>query len=128
MNPKLIFLGRLSREYILPVEGAPILDRAGGSPLYAAGASAIWEQEIGLLSPSKDLGGRRVYTLADLQLLFRIKYLIQERKFTVEGAAQRLLEEMGGESADAKARIHGVRAELLRLLDKIRGDRADTLK
>lgn len=87
-----------------------------------------WEQEIGILSPSKDLGGRRSYTIADFQLLFRIKYLVQERKFTVEGAAERLIEEMNGESADAKALVHAVRAELLRLLDKIRRDSADTLK
>ncbi|MBU8913707.1 MAG: MerR family transcriptional regulator [Spirochaetales bacterium] len=87
-----------------------------------------WEQEIGVLSPSKDLGGRRIYTLADLQLLFRIKYLVQERKFTVEGAAQRLIEEVDGESADAKAQVHAVRAELLRLLDKIHRESADTLK
>jgi DNA-binding transcriptional MerR regulator len=87
-----------------------------------------WEQEIGILSPSKDMGGRRIYTLSDLQLLFRIKYLVQERKFTVEGAAQRLLEEVNGKSADAKAKVHAVRAELLRLLDKIRRDSADTLK
>ena len=87
-----------------------------------------WEQEIGILSPSKDLGGRRIYTLADLQLLFRIKFLVQERKFTVEGAAQVLLNEVDGESADAKAQVHAVRAELLRLLDKIRHDSADTVK
>ena len=36
-----------------------------------------WEQEIGILSPSKDLAGRRIYTLGDFQLLFRIKYLVQ---------------------------------------------------
>ena len=87
-----------------------------------------WEQEIGILSQSKDLGGRRIYTLADLQLLFRIKFLVQERKFTVEGAAQVLLNEVDGESADAKAQVHAVRAELLRLLDKIRHDSADTVK
>lgn len=87
-----------------------------------------WEQEIGALSPSKDFGGRRSYSAADLQLLFRIKYLIQERKFTVEGAAKQLLDEVGRESADARARVHAVRAELLRLLDKIRHRGADTGK
>jgi sugar/nucleoside kinase (ribokinase family) len=50
MIPSLIFAGRLDREYILPVEGAPILDRPGGSPLYAAGAAAVWEKEIGLVA------------------------------------------------------------------------------
>jgi DNA-binding transcriptional MerR regulator len=90
-----------------------------------------WEKEIGILSPGKDRGGRRTYTLADMQLLFRIKYLVYERKFTVPGAAARLLEEAGGHAADAKARIHAVRAELLQALDRVRSskveaDHADT--
>ena len=50
MIPTLLFAGRLNREYILPLEGAPILDRAGGSPLYAAGVATIWEKEIALLA------------------------------------------------------------------------------
>ena len=50
MIPNLLFAGRLNREYILPVEGTPILDRAGGSPLYAAGAAATWGKEIALLA------------------------------------------------------------------------------
>ena len=50
MIPSLLFAGRLNREYILPVEGAPILDRAGGSPLYAAGSALVWEKEIALLA------------------------------------------------------------------------------
>ncbi len=50
MPPRLLFAGRLNREYILPLEGTPILNRAGGSPLYAAGAAAVWEKEIALLA------------------------------------------------------------------------------
>lgn len=50
MIPTLLFVGRLNREYILPAEGAPILDRPGGSPLYAAGAAALWERDIALLA------------------------------------------------------------------------------
>jgi len=50
MTPSLLFLGRLDREYILPIEGAPILDRPGGSPLYAAGAATLWAQETGLVA------------------------------------------------------------------------------
>jgi DNA-binding transcriptional MerR regulator len=85
-----------------------------------------WEQEIGILSPSKDLGGRRVYSEADLQLLFRIKYLVYEKKYTVKGAARQIIEEAQGESADTKARIHAVRGELLELLGKLRRHDADT--
>ncbi|MBC8335027.1 MAG: carbohydrate kinase family protein [Anaerolineales bacterium] len=50
MIPKLLFAGRLAREYILLPEGAPILDRPGGSPLYAAGAASIWDKDIAILA------------------------------------------------------------------------------
>jgi sugar/nucleoside kinase (ribokinase family) len=50
MIPTLLFAGRLNREYILPVEGAPVFDRAGGSPLYAAGGASLWAQNIAVLA------------------------------------------------------------------------------
>jgi DNA-binding transcriptional MerR regulator len=80
-----------------------------------------WEQEIGILSPSKDLNGRRTYTRSDVQLLARIKYLVQEKKFTVQGAAQQILLERSDSQADTRASIHEVRGELLDVLGKIRG-------
>ena len=84
-----------------------------------------WEQEIGILSPEKDISGRRVFSSGDLQLLFRIKYLVQRRRYTVEGAAQKLLEELGGDQANAKAKIHAARSELIGLLEKMHERRAD---
>lgn len=50
MIPTLLFAGRLNREYILPVDGAPVLDHAGGNPLYAAGAATLWDEKIALLA------------------------------------------------------------------------------
>jgi DNA-binding transcriptional MerR regulator len=85
-----------------------------------------WEQEIGILTPSKDHGGRRVYTMSDLQLLARIRHLVQERHYTVRGAADRILEERSDEHADTRAEISAVRAELMQLLEKVRGPHADT--
>ncbi|TFH04790.1 MAG: MerR family transcriptional regulator [Spirochaetales bacterium] len=85
-----------------------------------------WEQEIGILSPLKDKGGRRVYSGADLQLLFRIKYLIYEKKYTVKGAAQQIIQEASGSNADSKAQIHAARGELLGVLSRIRRHNADT--
>ena len=79
-----------------------------------------WEQEIGMLSPSKNLAGRRTYSISDLQLLFRIKHLVQERRYTVQGAAQQILDERSGSRADARARINSVRGELIELLDRLR--------
>ncbi len=79
-----------------------------------------WEQEIGMLSPTKNLSGRRTYSISDLQLLFRIKHLVQERRYTVGGAAQQILDERSGLRADARARINSVRGELIGLLDRLR--------
>ncbi len=84
-----------------------------------------WEQEISLLSPSKDVTGRRTYTSMDLQLMLRIKHLVQTRKYTVQGAELRIIDESAGAAADAKARIRIVRHELLEVLCKVRKLRAD---
>ncbi len=48
--PSYLFLGQLNREYILPVEGRPLLDAAGGPVLYAAAGAALWGAAVGLVS------------------------------------------------------------------------------
>ena len=54
-----------------------------------------WEEVIPSLAPKKDIGGRRSYSSRDLQIIFRLKYLIQEKKFTIEGARNQLIEDAG---------------------------------
>lgn len=50
MEPTYVIAGHLTREYILPPVGQPLLDAAGGSALYAAGGFLVWERELGLLA------------------------------------------------------------------------------
>jgi sugar/nucleoside kinase (ribokinase family) len=50
MEPTFVIAGRLTREYVLPPAGQPLIDVAGGSLLYAAGGLAVWEGGIGLLA------------------------------------------------------------------------------
>ncbi len=50
MEPVFVIAGQILREYILPPVGAPLLDIAGGSALYAAGGLALWGGDLGLLS------------------------------------------------------------------------------
>lgn len=50
MQPTFVIAGRLTREYILPPAGKPLLDAPGGSALYAAGGLRVWEQNAGLLA------------------------------------------------------------------------------
>lgn len=52
-----------------------------------------WEDVVPGFSPQKDLNGRRSYSQRDLELIFRLKYLITEKKFTAEGAGQQIIEE-----------------------------------
>ena len=52
-----------------------------------------WEEVIPGFTPQKDFGGRRIYSQREVELIFRLKYLITEKKFTVEGAGQQILEE-----------------------------------
>jgi len=49
MEPTFVIAGRLTREYVLPPVGQPVLDAPGGSLLYAAAGLAVWEGQIGLL-------------------------------------------------------------------------------
>ncbi len=48
-EPSVVIAGRITREYILPPVGKPLLDAPGGSALYAAGGIIVWEKDVGLL-------------------------------------------------------------------------------
>lgn len=49
-----------------------------------------WEQEFEELSPRKNRAGRRVYTDEDIEVIDRIRYLLKDEKYTIEGARQAL--------------------------------------
>src|SRR3954469_20456741 len=49
-----------------------------------------WETEFPVLSPKKSGTGHRLYRRKDVELLLRIKHLLYEKKFTIEGARQTL--------------------------------------
>jgi DNA-binding transcriptional MerR regulator len=79
-----------------------------------------WEEEIPFIAPQKSRSGRRVYTERDLQVLLRLKHLLYDQKYTLEGARQRLWAELQPEHANLKARIAAVRTELLEVLNKMK--------
>src|SRR5437763_12389420 len=56
-----------------------------------------WESEFPVLSPKKSGTGHRLYRRKDVELLLRIKNLLYEKRFTIEGARQSL-------QAEAKVR------------------------
>jgi DNA-binding transcriptional MerR regulator len=52
-----------------------------------------WESEFPILSPKKSGTGHRLYRRKDVELLLRIKHLLYEKRFTIEGARQTLQNE-----------------------------------
>jgi DNA-binding transcriptional MerR regulator len=65
-----------------------------------------WESEFPSVGPKKSGSGHRMYRRKEVQLLLKIKYLLYEKKYTIEGARQYLLSE-----AKMGKRKRGVRAE-----------------
>ena len=50
----------------------------------------FWETEFTDLKPAKNRAGNRIYRLSDIKLIFLIKKLLYEDKYTIEGARQKL--------------------------------------
>lgn len=57
----------------------------------------FWETEFPQLSPRKDEAGRRIYRKPDLELVLKIRTLLYERKFTIDGARKTLAPGKSGE-------------------------------
>ncbi len=49
-----------------------------------------WETEFPVLKPTKNRAGNRIYKDRDLKILFHIKYLLYDQKYTIEGARKQL--------------------------------------
>lgn len=72
-----------------------------------------WEDEIPFIAPRKGVSGRREYSQRDIQALLRVKHLLHEQKYTIEGARRRIWAELQSPGAGMKARIAEIRGDLL---------------
>src|ERR1041385_1597646 len=61
-----------------------------------------WESEFPMLAPQKNRAGQRVYRRKDVEMVFRIRDLLYEEKFTIAGAKKKLLDETRAGSPRAK--------------------------
>lgn len=90
-----------------------------------------WETEFPSLAPKKSDSGQRMFRRKDVELLFQIKHLLYERKYTLEGA-RKVLQEKGKKDVVSKitARQHTetipsnplqeIRTELAEILKMLR--------
>jgi DNA-binding transcriptional MerR regulator len=76
-----------------------------------------WEKEIPLIQPEKNkFNGRMRYSQKDIQLLLRLKYLLYDKKFTVDGAREQLYRELSNgdiHKQELRAQIALLRSDLL---------------
>jgi len=89
-----------------------------------------WETQFSMLRPRKNRAGNRVYRPEDLKVLFRIRELLYERRFTIEGARKRILDErreaptpqveMGFADAERRLILGEIKHDLQQLLAKLR--------
>lgn len=84
-----------------------------------------WEEVIPSFAPQKDFGGRRLYSQKDIETIGRLKYLINEKKFTIEGARDQIISEAekvmeDGESLKKLREIKQAREELTKAFFTIR--------
>lgn len=61
-----------------------------------------WETEFTELRPQKNRAGNRIYSNKDIKFILKIKELLREKRYTIEGAKQILSEEMARDRAEEK--------------------------
>lgn len=73
----------------------------------------FWETEFKGISPKRTSSGQRLYRKKDVELLLKIKRLLHEKKFTIEGARQHLKSHLNeNRKEDASSLIDEIRSEL----------------
>ena len=89
----------MPRRKALPVDPNAIPDK----PFFKIGEAArlcalkpyvlrYWETEFHSIRPQKTRSGQRLYRRQDIELLLRIRHLLYDQRFTIEGARARLRE------------------------------------
>jgi DNA-binding transcriptional MerR regulator len=84
----------------------------------------FWETEFKQLAPRKSRKGRRIYNQEDIEIILRIKKLLYEKKYTIEGAKRALSEQSADfirqtEISFVPARVSEVLAQVKKDLNEI---------
>ena len=62
-----------------------------------------WEKMFPQLRPEKDEAGQRVYTKSDIDTVLRIRNLLYEERYTIDGARKKLKEERKSKSKNTNS-------------------------
>lgn len=77
----------------------------------------FWESEFSKINPKRTSSGRRLYTRKDIELILKIKHLLYEKKFTIQGARQHLTRRGTKRRAGTNRFLEDLRSELKSIRD-----------
>jgi len=75
-----------------------------------------WETQFKMLRPKKGRGGARMYRKRDVEVLFEVKQLLYDHRFTIAGARRKLLDDRGSKEQMELGFVRTDREEMLRAL------------
>jgi DNA-binding transcriptional MerR regulator len=76
----------------------------------------FWESEFKKIKPRRTSSGQRSYTQKDVAIILEIKYLLHEKKFTIEGA-RKYLSSRNRPNSDDRDFLEDLKAELASIRD-----------
>lgn len=86
-----------------------------------------WESEFPFLKPRKSRSGQRVYVKKDLELIFQIKELLYQERYTIEGVRKKLGDSVVGKKSLTSAKdlpadgaIEHIKFRLREILNRLR--------
>ncbi len=72
----------------------------------------FWQTEFPRINPRRTPSGQRLYRRNDIELILKIKTLLYEKKFTIQGAQQRLKTGSGKKTPAQTMTLDEIRIEL----------------
>ena len=81
----------------------------------------FWEGEFEVINPKKNAKGNRLFTTADVENFKIIYNLVKERGFTLEGAKQKLKQNLKAvvENHEIISRLEAIKAELTKIKNQL---------
>jgi len=78
----------------------------------------FWEAEFTKIKPKRTSSGQRLYSKNDVELILKIKHLLHNKKYTIQGAKQHLKSKQPEKEADSSSNIlNDIRSELKSIRD-----------
>ena len=81
----------------------------------------FWESEFSKINPTRTPSGQRLYKKSDIDLILKIKHLLYEKKFTIQGARKYLTSEYREKKETLSTEVvDEIRSELEQIRDLLR--------